>query len=42
MDIALMRVQLTQKYPGTKWAVRVSQMSDSQVLAIYMRMNSRH
>lgn len=38
MTIDQMRVELTKKYPGAKWARRVQNMSETQVYATYMRL----
>lgn len=36
-----LREELKKKYPGKKWADKVDKMSDSQVIAISFRANSK-
>lgn len=38
MTNAQMRIELTKRYPGDRWARRVRNMSDRQVYATYMRL----
>jgi hypothetical protein len=40
-DIALKRDFVRSLYPGPRWARRVKQMSDSQVVAIYLREHNK-
>jgi hypothetical protein len=41
MTVAQRRVALKKAYPGTKWADRVDQMSDEQVVAVYIRLQQQ-
>lgn len=40
-DISRKREALFAAYPGRRWRDRVMKMSDSQVVAVYMRLQSQ-
>lgn len=41
MDVEQMRNRLFDQYPGYGWKIKVKKMSDSQVIAVYKRINSK-
>lgn len=41
MDVEQMRASILYQYPGLGWQMKVKKMSDTQVIAIYKRINSK-
>lgn len=41
MTVLAMRQVLKDQYPSEKWRIKVSKMSDSQVIAVYHRIANR-
>lgn len=39
MTIEQMRAVLAEKYPSEKWRDKVARMSDSQIVAVYRKLN---
>ena len=39
MNVNQMRVRVAECYPGPRWAEKVQQMNDDQVIAIYYRLS---
>lgn len=38
MDVQTMRRHVKGAYPGDKWANRVAKMNDSQIIAVFKRL----
>lgn len=40
MPIYIMREHVEKAYPGDKWKLKVSKMTDAQILAIFQRLRA--
>lgn len=41
MNVNQMRARVSECYPGPRWAKKVQQMNDDQVIAIFYRLSKK-